>query len=385
MTNSVSLDPISLSRELIRRPSVTPADAGAMDMVQSALEALGFVCRRMRFGEIENLYARWGTARPNLCFAGHTDVVPVGDADAWTHDPFAATVEDGVLVGRGASDMKSAIAAFIAAAGEAIAVDVAKGSLSLLITGDEEGVAEDGTRAVVEALAAEGEVIDHCVVGEPTSSQMLGDMIKIGRRGSINAQIVVEGVQGHVAYPHRAANPLPAMVRFLSAVQSRALDEGHEGFQPSNLEVTTVDVGNPASNVIPARASAQLNIRFNPAHTGASLSEWLHAEAAAAGEGFSGQITLTTRISGEAFLTAPGRFTDVVAGAVWAETGVTPELSTTGGTSDARFIRAICPVVEFGLVGATMHKVDERVAVADVEALSRVYRRIIGDYFGAFG
>jgi succinyl-diaminopimelate desuccinylase len=385
MARSSTVDPIALSRALIRRPSVTPADAGAMDIVQDALEALGFICRRMRFGEIENLYARWGTNGPNLCFAGHTDVVPVGDAEAWTHDPFAAAVEDGVLVGRGAADMKSAIAAFIAAASHAIVDGGAKGSLSLLITGDEEGVAEDGTRAVVDALAAEGEVIDHCVVGEPTSSQAFGDMIKIGRRGSVNAQIVVEGIQGHVAYPHRAANPLPPMIRFLSAAQSRVLDEGHEGFQPSNLEVTTVDVGNAASNVIPARASARLNIRFNPAHTGAGLSGWLQAEATTAGEGFPGRIVLTTRISGEAFLTTPGRFTDVVAGAVAAETGVTPELSTTGGTSDARFIRALCPVVEFGLVGATMHQVDEQVAVADVEALARVYRRIIGDYFEAFG
>jgi succinyl-diaminopimelate desuccinylase len=281
--------------------------------------------------------------------------------------------------------MKSAIAAFIAAAAHAIHDGAAKGSLSLLITGDEEGIAEDGTRAVVEALAAEGEVIDHCVVGEPTSGQTLGDMIKIGRRGSVNAQIVVEGVQGHVAYPHRAANPLPPMIRFLSAVQGRVLDDGYEGFQPSNLEVTTVDVGNPAANVIPARAAARLNIRFNPAHTGAGLTDWLQAEAMAAGDGFPGRVVLTTRISGEAFLTQPGRFTDVVAGAVAAETGVTPELSTTGGTSDARFIRALCPVVEFGLVGATMHKVDEQVAVADVAALARVYRRIIGNYFEAFG
>jgi succinyl-diaminopimelate desuccinylase len=384
MTCPTPVDPIALSRDLIRRPSVTPADAGAMDIVQGALEGLGFVCRRMRFGEIENLYARRGTARPNLCFAGHTDVVPVGDAESWTHGPFAAEVDEGVLIGRGAADMKSAIAAFVAAAGQAIADGAATGSLSLLITGDEEGLAEDGTRAVVEALIAEGEVIDHCVVGEPTSSQRLGDMIKIGRRGSINARLVVEGVQGHVAYPQRAANPLPPMIRFLSAVQSRLLDDGHEGFQRSNLEVTTVDVGNPASNVIPARATAHLNIRFNPAHTGASLADWLQAEATAAAHGFAGRLTLATRISGEAFLTSPGRFTDVVTAAIVAETAVTPELSTTGGTSDARFIRALCPVVEFGLVGTTMHKVDEQVPVSDVTALARVYRRIIGDYFAAF-
>jgi succinyl-diaminopimelate desuccinylase len=384
MIGSAPVDPIALSRALIRRPSVTPADAGAMDIVQSTLAGLGFACRRMRFGEIENLYARWGSKAPNLCFAGHTDVVPVGDAEAWTHEPFSAAIEDGILIGRGAADMKSAIAAFIAAAGHAIADGAAKGSLSLLITGDEEGVAEHGTRAVVEALAAEGEVIDHCVVGEPTSSQVLGDMIKIGRRGSVNARIVVEGVQGHVAYPQRAANPIPPLIRFLGAVQSRLLDDGYEGFQPSNLETTTVDVGNPAANVIPARATAHLNIRFNPTHTGASLGEWLQTEATAAAEDFSGRVDLTTRVSGEAFLTSPGRFTDVVGAAIVAETGVRPELSTTGGTSDARFIRALCPVVEFGLVGTTMHKVDEQVPVADVAALARVYRRIIGDYFDAF-
>jgi len=385
MTRASLIDPIALSQDLIRRPSVTPADAGAMEVVRGALERLGFTCRRMRFGEIENLYARWGKTGPNLCFAGHTDVVPAGDEGAWTRDPFSAAIEDGVLIGRGAADMKSAIAAFVAAAGEAIAEGAAKGSLSLLITGDEEGIAEDGTRAVVEALAAEGEIIDHCVVGEPTSSVRLGDMIKNGRRGSLNAEIVVEGVQGHVAYPQRAANPIAPMIRLLSALQSRVLDEGHEGFQPSNLEVTSVDVGNPAANVIPARATARLNIRFNPAHSGASLRQWLEAEARAAGEGFDGVVRLDARISGEAFLTAPGRFTDVVAGAIAAETGLTPELSTTGGTSDARFIRSLCPVVEFGLVGATMHKVDEQVAVADVVALARVYRRIIGDYFAAFG
>jgi succinyl-diaminopimelate desuccinylase len=385
MTHDSLIDPIALSRALIQRPSVTPADAGAMDVVQDTLRALGFDCRRMRFGDIENLYARWGSQGPNLCFAGHTDVVPAGDAGAWTHDPFAATVQDGVLIGRGAADMKSAIAAFIAAAQGAIADGSARGSLSLLITGDEEGVAEDGTRAVVATLNDQAELIDHCVVGEPTSSGTLGDMIKIGRRGSVSARVEVVGVQGHVAYPHKAANPLRPMIRFLSAVQARALDDGHDGFQPSNLEVTTIDVGNPASNVIPARASASLNIRFNPAHTGAGLVEWLRAEADAASEDFSGEVRLSTRISGEAFLTAPGRFTDLVAAAVAAETGVTPELSTTGGTSDARFIRALCPVVEFGLVGATMHKVDEQVDIQDVLTLTRVYRRIIGDYFDTFG
>ena len=378
------IDPIALAQDLIRRPSVTPADAGAMDIVQEALESLGFNCRRMRFGEIENLYARYGTASPNLCFAGHTDVVPVGDAVAWSHDPFEGAVRDGVLVGRGAVDMKSAIAAFIAAASQTLAGGKPPGSLSLLITGDEEGEAVDGTRAVVAALQAEGEVIDHCVVGEPTSSQTLGDMIKIGRRGSLNAEILIEGVQGHVAYPQRAANPVPPLIRLLSAVQNRTLDEGYQGFQPSNLEVTTIDVGNAASNVIPARASARLNIRFNPSHTGAGLSDWLQTEAKSAGEGFSGQVALTPKISGEAFLTAPGPFTDVVGKAVTSVTGVTPELSTTGGTSDARFIRAICPVVEFGLVGATMHGVDERVEVKDITVLTAIYGALIEGYFAAF-
>jgi len=385
MTDRGSIDPVELSRDLIRRPSVTPADAGAMDVLQARLEALGFACRRMRFGEIENLYARRGTARPNLCFAGHTDVVPVGDAGAWTSGPFEAQVRDGLLYGRGAADMKSAIAAFVSAAAAVLARGEPPGSISLLITGDEEGEAVDGTRAVVEALAAEGEGVDHCVVGEPTSAAGLGDMIKIGRRGSLNATVTVEGVQGHVAYPDRAANPVPPLIRFLSAVNARRLDDGYAGFQPSNLEVTTIDVGNPASNVIPGAASARLNIRFNPSHGGAALVEWLQAEAAKAGEGFRGKVRLEARISGEAFLTDPGPFTDVVAGAVKAVTGIAPELSTTGGTSDARFIRALCPVVEFGLVGATMHAVDERAPVADIRALTAIYERLIEDYFAAFG
>src|SRR5258706_3750683 len=256
MTNPGSIDAVELARELIRRPSVTPADAGAMDIVEARLEGLGFTCRRMRFGQIENLYARRGTASPNLCFAGHTDVVPVGEAGAWTSGPFEAQVKDGMLYGRGAADMKSAIAAFIAAVEAADARGQPKGSISLLITGDEEGEAVNGTKAVVEALAAEGEVIDHCIVGEPTSSGTLGDMIKIGRRGSLNAYLTVEGVQGHVAYPYRAANPVRPLIRFLSAVQNRVLDEGFDGFQPSNLEVTTIDIGNPATNVIPAVAKA---------------------------------------------------------------------------------------------------------------------------------
>jgi succinyl-diaminopimelate desuccinylase len=384
MTKASRLDPVALTQALIRRASVTPADDGAMVVVQGALEELGFACRRMRYRDIENLYARRGTTRPNLCFAGHTDIVPVGDEAAWTHPPFEAAEVGGVLYGRGAVDMKSAIAAFIAATQAVLSQGEPPGSISLLITGDEEGVAEHGTKAVVAALVAAGEVIDHCVVGEPTSSQVLGDMIKIGRRGSIGADIVVEGVQGHVAYPHRAANPVPVLVSLLAKLLARRLDGGCDGFQPSNLEVTTIDVNNPAGNVIPARAAARLNIRFNPIHTGEALATWLQAEARAAGEGFSGQVSLATRISGEAFLTEPGHFTDLVAGAVRAVTGVTPELSTTGGTSDARFIRALCPVVEFGLVGATMHAVDERAPTAEIAALAAVYERLISDYFAVF-
>ena len=376
------LDPVALAQALIRRPSVTPADEGAMDVLQKQLEALGFTCRRMTFGEIENLYARRGTARPNLCFAGHTDVVPVGDAAAWTAGPFEAEIKDGVLYGRGAVDMKSAIAAFVAAVSN-LPQDL-PGSISFLITGDEEGVAEDGTVRVVQALAAEGEVIDHCIVGEPTSANLLGDMVKIGRRGSINAWIAVDGKQGHVAYPHRAANPIPVMVDILSRLQSKILDEGYEGFQPSNLEVTTVDVGNAATNVIPASAKARINIRFNPAHQGKDLQAWIEAECREAAEGFSGRVEALCKISGEAFLTEPGAFTDVIVAAVGDATGRVPELSTTGGTSDARFIRSLCPVVEFGLVGATMHAVDERVPVQEVRDLANIYQALIGRYFAAF-
>ncbi|MDB5494044.1 MAG: dapE [Phenylobacterium sp.] len=378
------IDAIDLTRELIRKPSVTPADAGAMDVVERTLAGLGFACRRMKFGEIENLYARYGTASPNLCFAGHTDVVPVGNTAAWSQDAFSAEVVDGVLIGRGAVDMKSAIAAFAAAAAAALAAGQGKGSLSFLITGDEEGVALDGTRKVVEALAVEGEVIDHCVVGEPTSSETFGDMVKVGRRGSINAEIEVTGLQGHVAYPHRAANPTPVLIRALAALQARVLDEGYPEFQPSNLEVTWIEVPNTATNVIPGVARARLNIRFNPNHTGAELAAWIAAEAKAAAEGTSCQAAVTPQISGEAFLTAPGPFTEVVAAAVREVTGRAPELSTTGGTSDARFIRALCPVVELGLVGKTMHQVDERAPVAEIRMLQAVYERLIQRYFEAF-
>ena len=381
----VDIDPLELAQALIRRPSVTPADAGAMGVLVAALQPLGFACASMASGGIENLYARAGTGRPHLCFAGHTDVVPPGDLAGWASPPFEPRIEAGILRGRGAADMKSAIAAFIAAAGQALAAGEVAGSLSLMITGDEEGDAIHGTRVMVEALRARGEAIDHCLVGEPTSAERLGDMIKIGRRGSLNAAITVTGVQGHVAYPHRAANPAPVMVRLLAALLGRRLDEGYEAFQPSNLEVTSIDIGNPASNVIPGRATARLNIRFNPGHRGADLAAWIEAEATRAGEGFAGEVRADCVISGEAFLTPRGAFTDLVAGAVQAVSGVQPELSTTGGTSDARFIRSLCEVVEFGLVGASMHKADECASVADIRQLTLIYRRLIGEYFARFG
>ena len=379
------IDSVELAQALIRRPSVTPKDAGAMDVVQQALESLGFACRRMRFGEIENLYARRGTAAPNLCFAGHTDVVPPGDEAAWKSGPFEGQVRDGVLYGRGAADMKGGIAAFIAAASQVLATGEPKGSLSFLITGDEEGVATHGTRQVVEALKAEGERLDHCIVGEPSSSELLGDMIKIGRRGSLNASIAVEGRQGHVAYPHRAANPVRALVALLGRVQAHLLDEGYPEFQPSNLEITTVDVGNPATNVIPARAAARLNIRFNPAHTSQTLSDWLEQERAAVEADHPGTaIGLDIHVSGEAFLTEPGPFVELIQAACRETLSRTPELSTTGGTSDARFIVKLCPVVELGLVGRSMHAVDEHAPEQDLRDLTRLYRRLIEDYFDRF-
>jgi succinyl-diaminopimelate desuccinylase len=381
----MTLDVLDLARDLIRRPSVTPADAGAMDTLQRALEGLGFRCRRMRFGEIENLYARRGTEGPNLCFAGHTDVVPAGDEAAWTSGPFAAEVSNEVLVGRGAVDMKGAIAAFVAAVSR-LDPEAQRGSISFLITGDEEGLARDGTGKVVQALIEEGERVDHCVLGEPTSAERFGDQVKVGRRGSLNAEIVVEGRQGHVAYPHKAANPIPVLVRLLARLQDRVLDEGFPKFPASNLEVTTIDVGNAVHNLIPARAQARLNIRFNPHHTTASLTAWLagECEKVVLDEGFPGQVTLNPIPTGDAFYTEPGPFVEVVAGAVQAVSGQAPDLSTTGGISDARFIRALCPIVEFGLVGATMHAVDEQVPVQELRALEAVYGQLITRYFETF-
>ncbi|WP_433949454.1 succinyl-diaminopimelate desuccinylase [Brevundimonas bullata] len=400
------IDPVELTRDLIRIPSVTPADEGAMDVLERTLTGLGFTCRRMVFegptgvghdARIENLYARRGTASPNLCFAGHTDVVPIGDVAAWTAAPFEGETRDGILYGRGAVDMKGGIAAWVAAVSRVLSEGEVPGSLSFLITGDEEGPALHGTKRVVEALMAEGEVIDACVVGEPSSAHHLGDMIKVGRRGSLNTWITVHGKQGHVAYPDRAANPAPVVAKLLARLDAHVLDDGYPsldasvplaerdcmsvGFPPSNLEITTIDVGNPATNIIPAEAKARLNIRFNPTHTGDGLIDWLNREAGLVQAETGLRIELTHMCSGEAFLTEPGVFVTAVQDAVEASLGRRPEASTTGGTSDARFIRSLCPVLELGLVGQTMHQVDERVPEAELRALTDAYQAVIGTVF----
>lgn len=377
------IEPIALAQDLIRCRSVTPVDDGALDVLAGVLSPLGFTEQRMRFGEVDNLYARFGTTGRNFCFAGHTDVVPVGDEAAWSAPPFEAIVRDGWLIGRGAADMKAAIAAFAAAAADVIASGACNGSISFLITGDEEGPAIDGTRRALEALAADGERIDHCLVGEPTSVEQVGDVVKNGRRGSLNAVVTARGKQGHAAYPHLAANPVSALLDLMQAVRARRLDDGAPGFDPSNLEVTTLDVGNPAHNVIPALATGKFNIRFNTHHSGAALLDWIErvrAEVAARHPGVA--ITIEARATGEPFYTEPGAFTDLVQRAVRTVTGREAELSTSGGTSDARFIKSVCPVAELGLQNATAHMVDERVRVEDVETLRAIYREVLRAYFG---
>ena len=382
--NDTALDPVPLAAALIRRPSITPKDEGALEIVAEALEKLGFACHRLVFGEnggdrIHNLYARWGMGHPNLCFAGHTDVVPTGAAEAWSFDPFAATLRDGALCGRGAVDMKGPIAAFIAAAEAFLKARGGDfgGSISLLITGDEEGEAINGTRRVLEWLDERSERLDACLVGEPTSAQSLGDMIKIGRRGSMTGRLTVHGTQGHTAYPHLADNAAHRLVAMLHALTTVELDSGSAHFPPSTLQVSTIDIGNPASNVIPAAARAVFNVRFNDCWTADRLKRWLIERL----DLVEGRYTLDTVVSGEAFLVAPGPLTERLAEAIRYVTGRSPEYSTTGGTSDARFIQAYCPVVEFGLVGLTMHKVDERVELADLSALTKIYRSFLDLYF----
>lgn len=372
-------DPLPLARDLIRCASVTPHDAGALDVLSRALETLGFSLTRMKFGEVDNLYARLGGGGRNFCFAGHTDVVPVGDIDAWTVDPFAADIRDGWLIGRGAADMKAAIAAMVAAV--AAHGRPANGSISFLITGDEEGPALDGTQRVLAALKAEGERIDHCLVGEPTSVTDVGDTVKNGRRGSLNCVLTAEGRQGHVAYPEQHANPVAALIALTHALQSRKLDDGAPGFDPSRLAVTTIDAGNPAHNVVPARAAAKLNIRFNSAHTGDDLKAWIEREAARVAGETGIAIDARIQITGRPFLTAPGEFTALVQAGVRDALKREAELSTSGGTSDARFIKDVCPVVELGLQNATAHMVDEKVRVEDVVSLADCYAAILDRYF----
>ncbi len=382
----MTTDPLQLAQALIRCPSVTPEDAGAIGVLEGALKGLGFECHRLRFEDdrsapIENLYARRGKDGPNFCFAGHTDVVPPGERKLWHSDPFAAEVKNGVLYGRGAADMKSAIAAFVAAVERR--ANNGTGSISLLITGDEEGTAINGTPKMLSWLKERGERLDHCIVGEPTSVATTGDMIKIGRRGSINFRVSVTGVQGHVGYPREAINPIPALAALVTELSSRQLDKGNEHFDPSTLAFTTVDTGNPATNVIPAEVRAGFNIRFNNVHTPASLERMVEKEAEAIARAFGCEIAVMPSVSGVAFLTEPGAFTDLIVKAVERAAGFKPILSTTGGTSDARFIKDHCPVAELGVAGATMHKVDECVPVAEIHRLVDIYRALLDDYFAS--
>jgi succinyl-diaminopimelate desuccinylase len=376
-------DPIALAAELVRCPSVTPEEGGALVLLETLLRGAGFRATRVDRNGIANLYARWGDQGPVFGFNGHTDVVPPGEHAHWRHPPFAGVVDQGRLWGRGAADMKSGVAAFAAAAIDFVAATPPAGSIVLAITGDEEGDGVDGTTAILDWMAANGERIDHCLVGEPTCLERMGDTIKIGRRGSLTAHLAAYGTQGHTAYPDRAKNPLPALVRLLDRLAARELDRGTAHFGPSTLAITTVDVGNPASNVIPAEARATVNIRFNDAHSAQSLSEWIEEETDRAATAFGVGLSARFQVSGESFLTAPGPFVALVAGAVAAETGIEPALSTTGGTSDARFVKDHCPVLEFGLVGASMHQVDEHVALAHVTELKAIYTRILADYFAA--
>ena len=368
MTFSGIDQPLALAQALIRRASVTPEDDGALDVLAEVLVQLGFTCHQLTFGDngppIRNLYARLGSQGPNICFAGHTDVVPPGPN--WSIDPFDGLVKEGRLYGRGAADMKAAIACFVAAIAR---LQPKQGSISLLITGDEEGPALDGTVQVLNWLQQRGEIIDACIVGEPTNPTQLGQMIKIGRRGSLNVRLIAKGTQGHVAYPHLADNPIPRLLAVLSALTAKPLDQGSEHFQPSNLEITTIDVGNPTTNVIPSEARAGLNIRFNDLHSSASLIQWISHIINELG----GNIEMETQVSGESFITQPGALSDALSAAIQSVTGIIPEFSTTGGTSDARFISKFCPVVEFGLVTTSMHKADEHVYVADMEGLTQIY------------
>lgn len=372
----ITIDALALAQALIRRPSVTPKDAGALDVLEAVLKELGFATHRLPFGDVDNLYARLGNRAPHFCFAGHTDVVPVGEG--WKQEPFAAEVKDGVLYGRGAADMKSAIAAFVAALPR---IGKPNGSISLLITGDEEGAAVNGTVKLLEWLKARGEKIDHCVVGEPTSVGRTGDTLKIGRRGSINFKIGITGTQGHVGYPQKANNPIPVLAEVVTQLASEKLDKGTEHFDPSTLSFTSMDVGNETTNVIPAQARAAFNIRFNDKHTPESLTNWVTDRVTQIANQAGCEFTVTAQTSGVSFLTAPGKFTQLISDTVAGVIGESPFFSTSGGTSDARFIKDICPVVELGLTGGTMHKADECVPVAEIAVLTEIYAALLAAYF----
>ncbi len=379
----MSTDAIALTAALVRCPSVTPEEGGALVLLEEVLSAAGFACTRVDRGGIANLFARWGRKGANRTFGfnGHTDVVPIGNRDDWTRDPFGAEIVDGWLYGRGSTDMKSGVAAFVAAAVDFVTETPPDGALILAITGDEEDRGEDGTVALLDWMAANGEAMTDCLVGEPTCPETLGDAMKIGRRGSMNARFAVLGRQGHAAYPERALNPLPALATLAVRLAAHKLDDGTAHFDPSTLALVSIDTGNPATNVIPAAGRLTANIRFNDIHTGASLTDWLEVEAAAVAAGTGTRIEVSVTVSGEAFLTPPGPLSDLIGRAVAAQTGRTPVLSTSGGTSDARFVKDHCPVVEFGLVGKTMHAVDERVEVTQIGQLKAIYRQILGDYF----
>ncbi len=385
---TTSPDAVAILQELIRCPSVTPAEAGVLDYMEGLMNPAGFTCTRMPFSEegtadVDNLFVRIGTSGPHFCFAGHVDVVPPGADSLWTYPPFAAEVHDGIIYGRGACDMKGSVAAFCAAA-----MGFAKdhdgklpGSISLLITGDEEGIAINGTVKMLAELRRRGEVPDVCLVGEPTCPEVFGDTIKIGRRGSIHFEITWQGVQGHSAYPHKAVNPVTPLARLIDRVASHELDKGNQHFGPSTLAVTNFDTGNPANNVIPASANARFNIRYNTEHTAASLKDWVERECETVKQQMGGSYSIAIVEGADAFMTEPGPFVSVIANAVEAETGVKPKLDTGGGTSDARFIKDYCPVVEFGPINQTIHQANENIPVADLELLTRVYRRMLDDWF----
>ena len=385
----MTIDPLNLSQALIKCPSVTPDSGEALDVLQDILSEMGFRCEQVNFSaadtpDVNNLYAKFGHSSPNFCFAGHTDVVPVGDLEAWTVDPFGAEIKKGMLCGRGASDMKTAIACFVAAVSRFIDTrdNNFKGSISLLITGDEEGPAINGTKKLLEWITEKGDVLDACLVGEPTNPNELGDMIKIGRRGSLNGYLTVSGTQGHTAYPHLADNPIHLIVKMLETITSNELDQGTDHFQASTIQVSTIDVDNPATNVIPAKARATFNVRFNDLHKATDIERWLREGFDTVTKQTDGSYDLITKVSGEAFLSSPGQLSAVLSGAVTEVTGCTPVLSTSGGTSDARFIKDYCPVAEFGMVGATMHKIDESVKLVDLEALTAIYTTTLKNYFG---